>query len=424
MIIINCAHCAAALPHDNTGCVRYLFEESPAACPRCQTRYCDATCRRAHWRDGHGQVCEEIARCGGAEQHHADQRYAEAAAAAIEACAESTAGHTCYICMADGSESGEGLVRGCACRGGNGYVHMSCLVRYAQAAVEASIARQPGVEVPFIHPHEQHWYACRLCEQQYHGAVAVALGWGGWKTYCGWGDWNWASQFALENLGQSLSESEPEEALAIFEILLARRIDIGDGLTASGPGCPSLATDMRYFRGLIADCLFSLERHAECLVVRREIWAACSDGPETSRDFGAAIKLGYSLFKEHPEECVELMRELIPLARAEPDVPPSIVRRLRHILAMALCNTPRMTPLDNFTEGVALLTEVVREAARVFGPEHPDTPNLQLQVKVARAYLNACRYQDEKWREMPRCEKVLAAHGDAMDELLAAARGD
>ena len=185
-----------------------------------------------------------------------------------------------------------------------------------------------------------------------------------------------------------------------------------------------MATDMRYFRGLIADCLFSLERHPECLAVRREIWAACSDGPETSRDFGAAIKLGYSLFKEHPEECVGLMRELIPLARAEPDVPPSIVRRLRHILAMALCNTPRMTPLDNFTEGVALLTEVVREAARVFGPEHPDTPNLQLQVKVARAYLSACRYQDEKWREMPRCEKVLAAHGDAMDELLAAARGD
>ena len=130
MIIINCANCAAPLPHDNTGCVRYLFEESPAACARCQTRYCDATCRRAHWRDGHGQVCEEIARCGGAEQHNADQRYAEAAAAAIEACAEATAGRTCYICMEDGAESGEGLVRGCACRGDSGFVHLSCLARH------------------------------------------------------------------------------------------------------------------------------------------------------------------------------------------------------------------------------------------------------------------------------------------------------
>ena len=73
MIIINCANCAAELPHDNTGCVRYLFEESPAACARCQTRYCDATCRRAHWDGGgHRDVCSEIARAGGAE--HAGER--------------------------------------------------------------------------------------------------------------------------------------------------------------------------------------------------------------------------------------------------------------------------------------------------------------------------------------------------------------
>ena len=92
MIIINCANCAAPLPHDNTGCVRYLFEESPAACARCQTRYCDATCRRAHWDGGgHRDVCSEIARAGGAEQHHADQKYAEATAAAIEAHAEASA---------------------------------------------------------------------------------------------------------------------------------------------------------------------------------------------------------------------------------------------------------------------------------------------------------------------------------------------
>ena len=48
-------------------------------------------------------------------QDHAEQKYAEAAKAAVEACAEDTADQTCFICM-DGADSGEGLVRVCACR--------------------------------------------------------------------------------------------------------------------------------------------------------------------------------------------------------------------------------------------------------------------------------------------------------------------
>ena len=420
MIIINCANCAAELPHDNTGCVRYLFEESPAACARCQTRYCDATCRRAHWDGGgHRDVCSEIARAGGAEQHHADQKYAEATAAAIEAHAEATAGQTCYICMADAAESAEGLVRGCACRGDNGYVHLSCLVRHAQSAVEAAIARQPGVEVPFIANETQHWFACRLCKQHYHGAVAVALGWGSWKTYCGWPDEQFARTFAMENVAISLQDTEPDVALAIFEILLARRIDLGDVVLEGS----SLAEDARYFRGLIADCLYSLDRHTECLAVRREIWAAYRDGPETIVDFDAAINLGFSLFKEHAEECVELMRELIPSARAEFGPGHVIESRLHHILALALCNVLPRTPLDNYSEGVAILTDVVRDVGRALGPEHPQTAVVQEQLALTRAWLNAARYQAEEWRERHRCQRALIAHVDVMDELLAA-RGD
>ena len=31
----------------------------------------------------------------------------------------------------------------------------------------------------------KRWYTCSLCEQQYHGVVACALGWACWKTYLG-----------------------------------------------------------------------------------------------------------------------------------------------------------------------------------------------------------------------------------------------
>ena len=101
MLRNKCAACATPLgSQDTTSCVRYLYESSDAwpGCVRCQTRYCSATCRRAHWRDGHEQVCEEIARGGGAEQHYADEKYIEAAEEAIKKCADDTKGQTCYIC--------------------------------------------------------------------------------------------------------------------------------------------------------------------------------------------------------------------------------------------------------------------------------------------------------------------------------------
>ena len=45
-------------------------------------------------RLGHEQRCEEIHRGGGAEQYHADKKYKEAVAEAVEACADDTKGQT------------------------------------------------------------------------------------------------------------------------------------------------------------------------------------------------------------------------------------------------------------------------------------------------------------------------------------------
>jgi hypothetical protein len=37
-----------------------------------------------HWRRGHKQMCKKIHRGGNAEQYHADKRYKEAVAVAVE----------------------------------------------------------------------------------------------------------------------------------------------------------------------------------------------------------------------------------------------------------------------------------------------------------------------------------------------------
>ena len=78
MILTNCAACAAPLAHDAPRCIR------------CKLRYCDSTCQHDHWRRGHKQMCKKIHRGGNAEQYHADKKYKEAVAEAVEACAEDT----------------------------------------------------------------------------------------------------------------------------------------------------------------------------------------------------------------------------------------------------------------------------------------------------------------------------------------------
>ena len=51
-----------------------------------------------HWKKGgHKALCQQIKSGGGAEQYHADKKYKEAVAVAVEACAEDTKGQTCYI---------------------------------------------------------------------------------------------------------------------------------------------------------------------------------------------------------------------------------------------------------------------------------------------------------------------------------------
>ena len=92
-----------------------------------RSRYCNVNCQYDHWRRGHKQICKKIHRGGNAEQYHADKKYKEAVAVAVEKCADDTKGQTCYICtQALHWKTKEGLVRGCACRGTSGFAHVSC----------------------------------------------------------------------------------------------------------------------------------------------------------------------------------------------------------------------------------------------------------------------------------------------------------
>ena len=205
MILTTCAACAAPLAHDAPRCVR------------CHLRYCNKTCQHDHWRRGHKQMCKKIHRGGNAEQYHADKKYKEAVAVAVEACDDDTKGQTCYICLESvHPHTKEGLVRGCACQGDQGFAHVSCLadqakILFADARENTSILAQRmancGNDV--ITSRWEKWHKCSLCKQRYRGPVLCALGWACWKTYAS------VDPLALLNTGKGAAIPEAMGVLGL-----------------------------------------------------------------------------------------------------------------------------------------------------------------------------------------------------------------
>ena len=146
-------------------------------------------------------------KAGGAEQYNANKKYAEAVTVAAEACADDTKGQTCYICtQALHWKTKEGLVRGCACRGTAGFAHVSCLAE--QAKILAAEAEENNLGVKVLNARLDRWHTCSLCEQEYHGVVACALGWACWKMYVGRPETDQTHGLAMNLLGNGLSEAD------------------------------------------------------------------------------------------------------------------------------------------------------------------------------------------------------------------------
>ena len=274
MILTNCAACAAPLAHDAPRCVR------------CKTRYCDATCQHDHWRRGHKQICKRIHRGGNAEHYHADKKYKEAVAEAVEACADDTKGQTCYICtQALHWKTKEGLVRGCACRGTAGFVHVSCLAEEAQILVAE--AEENNWDHDRFMPRWEQWFTCSMCERRYHGVVLCALSWACWKTYLGRPEADGARMNAMTQLGFGLSKAgHHEEALSVQETLLA---------TLRRTGAPE--AHLLDVKGNIAATYHKLGRCKEALSATREIYAGVKSlyGGRHFRTLEAAFNLALAL---------------------------------------------------------------------------------------------------------------------------------
>ena len=365
MILTNCAQCAAPLDH-----------KAPR-CGICKTRYCGRPCQKLHWQQGgHKAICQEIKRGGGAEQYHADKKCAEAVAAAVEACADDTKGQTCYICtQALHWKTKEGIVRMCACRGTSGFVHVSCLAEQAKILVAEAEENNLGVEA--MTERLKRWYACRLCEQEYHGVVKCALGWACWKAYVGRPEAEKLRSFAIGQLGSGLYEADQyEDALSVQEAELAmmRRLGAPEGITL-------------VVQSNLANTYSALGRDEEALRLKRDVYSATlklygEEHGETLREANNHANALCSL--ERYAEAKALLRKTMPVARRVLGENNELMLKMRWSFAEVLCRADGAT-LGDTREAVAMLEDAGRIARRVLGGAHPITVGLERALRLAQA---------------------------------------
>ena len=370
MILTQCAVCATE-----------LGLSLGKKCGRCSTRYCGAACQVQHWKEGgHDQLCKPIKKAGGAEQYHANQKYAEAVAVAAEACAEDTKGQTCYICtQALHWKTKEGLVRGCACRGTAGFAHVSCLAE--QAKILVAEAEDNNLDSKTKTAKYMRWVSCGLCEQRYHGVVACALGWACWKTYVGRSEVDWSRLMTMNVLGHGLSTAgHHADALPVKEAQLSMERRIGASEHNILVTQTNIANTNR--------CLGRLDKASR---MQRDVyWGRLKlNGEEHEETLRAAYNYALSLSNlKRFKEAKSLLRKSIPVARRVLGESQELTLQMRWNYAAVLCKDEGAT-LADLREAVATFEDAGRIARRVLGSAHPLNVDIERHLGLSRAALDA-----------------------------------
>ena len=297
-----------------------------------------------------------------------------AAAAAVEGCAAATEGQACYICMDDGSE--EGLVRGCSCRGGSGFAHISCLARQANIQFGQHLAAAQNSDDTrnvFL-----RWIDCRLCEQPFHGLVALAMARACVSTYASRSPGDGVRASAMSAL---MTHLPAEEAVTYREQLVS-------DLQRHGANEASLIEA----KSNLGRAYAGAGRHDDALAIWREIHAmnVALRGPEHEETLYSAGNLAHSLVATgHHDEAKTLLRDkVLPTARRVLPPENDVIVSGDSILARAIYQADDAS-VEDLREAVALLEAVCTTSRRVYGAEHPQVAICESRLDAAQAKLAA-----------------------------------
>ena len=270
-------------------------------------------------------------------------------------------------------------MRGCACRGTAGFAHVSCLAE--QAKILREEAEENNLSIKVKKERWNRWYACSLCEQQYHGVVRCALGWACWKTYVGRPETDLSRRSAITQLGNGLTAaSHHKDALSVREAELAvkRRIGVSEH-------------SILVVQSNLANTYTMLGRPEEALRMRKDTYSRTSNlmGEEHRETLHEACNYALSLLSlKHLEEAKSLFRKVIPVARRVQGDNDEKTIRMRWYFAVALSQDEGAS-LDDLREAITTLEDTGRIAQRVLGGVHPTTVKIEHSLPEARAVLAA-----------------------------------
>ena len=223
------------------------------------------------------------------------------------------------------------------------------------------------------------WEKCSLCEQDYHGVVACALGWACWKTYAGRPETDEIRGMAMTQLGNGLCVAGRfEDALPVQEAELAMKRRVGV------PEHNMLVTQSN-----LANSYEKLGRVEEALRMRQDVYSGRLElsGKEYEGTLRAANNYASTLVNlERFEEAKSVLRKTMPVARRVLGEGNELTLKMRKIYATALYEDDSSTP-DDLREVVTTFKETARTARRVFGAVHPLTVEIEGNLRVARAEL-------------------------------------
>jgi len=311
------------------------------------------------------------------------QKYKAAVAVAVEKCADDTKGQTCYICTeAVHWKTKEGLVRGCACRGTAGFVHVSCLAE--QAKILVAEGEENNLDDDRFMPRWNRWHTCSLCKQKHHGVVACALGWACWKTYVGRSETVTSDEvvlLAMNLLGGGLGDAnQNEDALIVREAELAMWQRLGHS-----------ESNMLVVQSNLASTYQELKRYDESLRMRREVYSRKVKllGGEHEKTILEAANYANCLggLQRHAE-AKALLRKVVPVARRVLGDNHQITLTMRGYYAEALFNDNGAT-LEEIRVAVTTIDETVRTARQMLGFSHPLAVALGENLRIMRAALHA-----------------------------------
>ena len=269
-------------------------------------------------------------------------------------------------------------MRGCACRGTAGLVHVSCLAEQAKILFAEAEENKLGYEA--WNERWARWHTCSLCEQNYHGTVRCALGWACWKTYVSRPETDRAWGSAMTQLGNGLDDANHnEDALFVreAELSMLRRL-----------GAPE--DRILIVQTNVAGTYARLGRLEEALQIEWDVYSGNARlyGEEHPSTLIAANNYADSLTSlERFEEAKALLRATIPVARRVLGAGHDHTLRMSWNYARALYRDPAAT-LADLREAVRTLEETERTARRVFGGAHPTTGVIKGSLHRARAALS------------------------------------